>query len=370
MFIKISCDSVIECVRASSLNFSCQETPYSFYITLRKSFRKGSHGHQLPSFPPQQAPQAEHHAQAINLKHAYDSIKYDLEDALLENESKDEVITSLKMKLEKLDENALRDCEKIRALTKEVEDKTLIENELLKEVDESKCVIACLEHFLDTCDEKAADDFEKIEALGKDLECALLAKEVVEDKLYDRKKKTEKESTVVHSEKESEHSLKFLDDEDKDLNKKYLNSNLVLMDTQTADFKLTSEEFLQVDAPNHDPPLSPIRASTLPSSDPGTPTPLDFDQISRSFRNFLEDFRDEMKQPKYINQVKETIAYSRKVIHVSMLDLHHHSSFLCEQIRTNYYRLLFSLTCELHTFVAEHVDASRRTEFQLSIPDL
>ena len=169
MSIKMSYDSVIECVRASSLNFSCQETPYSFYITLRKSFRKASHGHQLHSFPPQQAPQAEQHAQADILKHAYDSIKYDLEDALLENESKDEVIASLNMKLEAIDENALRDSEKIRALTKELEDKESIKIELLKEVNESKCVIACLEHFLDTCDEKAANNFEKREALSKDL---------------------------------------------------------------------------------------------------------------------------------------------------------------------------------------------------------
>ena len=80
--LKMSCDSVIDSVRASSLNFSCQETPFSFYITLRKSFRKASHVRQLPRFPAQQAPQAEQHAQANNLKHAYDSIKYDLEDAL------------------------------------------------------------------------------------------------------------------------------------------------------------------------------------------------------------------------------------------------------------------------------------------------
>ena len=157
--------------------------------------------------------------------------------------------------------------------------KESIENELLKEVNESKCVIACLEHFLDTCDDKAANDFEKIEALSKDLECALLTKKVVEDKLDDGKKKTEKESTVVYSVKESEKNLSFPDDEDKDLNYNDLNSNLVLMDTRypeslsythTADLNLTSEESLQVDALNPNPSLSPTRATTPPSSDPGT----------------------------------------------------------------------------------------------------
>ena len=38
-----SCDSVINSVRASSLNFSIQETPYSLFLTIRKSFLKSTH---------------------------------------------------------------------------------------------------------------------------------------------------------------------------------------------------------------------------------------------------------------------------------------------------------------------------------------
>ena len=30
-------DRIINCVRSSNLNFACQETPYSLYITIRKS---------------------------------------------------------------------------------------------------------------------------------------------------------------------------------------------------------------------------------------------------------------------------------------------------------------------------------------------
>ena len=38
--VQKGCEAIINCVRDSSLNFSLQETPYSMYITLRKSFVK------------------------------------------------------------------------------------------------------------------------------------------------------------------------------------------------------------------------------------------------------------------------------------------------------------------------------------------
>ena len=40
--ITISCEHVMESVRSSNLNFSCKETPYSLYITIRKSLTKVS----------------------------------------------------------------------------------------------------------------------------------------------------------------------------------------------------------------------------------------------------------------------------------------------------------------------------------------
>ena len=39
-YLENTCDFLIHKIRDSGLNFSCQETPYSFYITLRKSFIK------------------------------------------------------------------------------------------------------------------------------------------------------------------------------------------------------------------------------------------------------------------------------------------------------------------------------------------
>ena len=37
---QLSCDSILQHVRSSQLNFAIQETPFSFYFTIRKSFNK------------------------------------------------------------------------------------------------------------------------------------------------------------------------------------------------------------------------------------------------------------------------------------------------------------------------------------------
>ena len=36
-YLKKSCDSIMEAVRTSCLNYACQETPYFMYLTVRKS---------------------------------------------------------------------------------------------------------------------------------------------------------------------------------------------------------------------------------------------------------------------------------------------------------------------------------------------
>ena len=40
--IQKSCDLVLASVRSSSLNYSSQETPFSIYLTIRKSFSKAT----------------------------------------------------------------------------------------------------------------------------------------------------------------------------------------------------------------------------------------------------------------------------------------------------------------------------------------
>ena len=41
--IQNSCDHIVKSVRDSFLNYSIQETPFSMYLTIRKSFSKSRH---------------------------------------------------------------------------------------------------------------------------------------------------------------------------------------------------------------------------------------------------------------------------------------------------------------------------------------
>ena len=50
--VQKSCDLVIESVRASSLNYNLQETPYSIYLSIRKSSLK-----RIPTVDPEKVPQ-------------------------------------------------------------------------------------------------------------------------------------------------------------------------------------------------------------------------------------------------------------------------------------------------------------------------
>ena len=47
--IAISCDKILNSVRSTNLNFSCQETPFSLYLTIRKSLVKFNNPHKPPA---------------------------------------------------------------------------------------------------------------------------------------------------------------------------------------------------------------------------------------------------------------------------------------------------------------------------------
>ena len=47
--IAMSCDEILNSVRSTNLNFSCQETPFSLYLTIRKSLVKFNHAQKPPA---------------------------------------------------------------------------------------------------------------------------------------------------------------------------------------------------------------------------------------------------------------------------------------------------------------------------------
>ena len=47
--VQSSCNTIIESVRTSFLNYSIQETPYSIFLTIRKSLNNATHYSQSPA---------------------------------------------------------------------------------------------------------------------------------------------------------------------------------------------------------------------------------------------------------------------------------------------------------------------------------
>ena len=77
-----SCSQILNSIRKSALNYSCQETPYSIYVTIRKSWSKQNHQvFQVPLGQVQQAEQDLKAAKINSLNHELTVVKADLEKA-------------------------------------------------------------------------------------------------------------------------------------------------------------------------------------------------------------------------------------------------------------------------------------------------
>ena len=96
-FIQNKCDSVLRCISDSSLNYVIQSTPYSIYITIRKSLskcnpnldNKSLQSAQNDSF---QSGKSDHQLQALQkrntfLEDANETLRGDLENSVMENET-------------------------------------------------------------------------------------------------------------------------------------------------------------------------------------------------------------------------------------------------------------------------------------------
>ena len=137
--VEKSCNIIITTVRSLPLNFSITETPFSMYLTVRKSLVKNAHGLETLNLE-----QKDDRVQL--LKESNQNLKDNLEEAVIECEENTEYISELEEKnkvlLDKLElsEKKIIELEKINAL-KEVEvEPTKARNNLL--VTENKALKA------------------------------------------------------------------------------------------------------------------------------------------------------------------------------------------------------------------------------------
>ena len=95
-FIEKSCNSIIQNIRSSPLNFSLQETPFSIYITVRKSVVKTKIHQDVcqnveSELSPEPASALKTELDSLNrkvkfLEEANNGLKKDYEEAVVQNE--------------------------------------------------------------------------------------------------------------------------------------------------------------------------------------------------------------------------------------------------------------------------------------------
>ena len=104
-FIHNSYNSVLDNLRSSHLNFGISETPFSIYITIRKSLKKSSFtkfSSQVPSKLVQDVPVSKIKSRCKFLEDANEALKIDLDYAVTENEAHVKTICDLETKVENL----------------------------------------------------------------------------------------------------------------------------------------------------------------------------------------------------------------------------------------------------------------------------
>ena len=98
--VQKSCQSILDTVRQSNLNFAIQETPFSIFITIRKSLNKTSNFEITPNQThPSLAPEyPELRANLMQLEKANHILKSNYEAATLEIEENCHTILALEKK--------------------------------------------------------------------------------------------------------------------------------------------------------------------------------------------------------------------------------------------------------------------------------
>ena len=143
--IDSSCDSILQKIRKSGLNFSCQETPFSIYVTVRKSWTK-----QFRSCT--QDP--EHHAGPVQPDHLLQEVshsKYEdlfskYERLLIEKNNVEEAFIHSEQNLE----NTIEESERSERVIEELSDTISIQCDqiqtlMLKVIDEERKNVIAVE---------------------------------------------------------------------------------------------------------------------------------------------------------------------------------------------------------------------------------
>ena len=104
--IQKSCFSIMNNIRSTNLNYAVQETPFSIYVTIRKSLIKSKiiQFHSTTQPEPYADEISKLKARCNFLEHANETLKMKYEDEVNESEVKGKLVAELEKKLEILSE--------------------------------------------------------------------------------------------------------------------------------------------------------------------------------------------------------------------------------------------------------------------------
>ena len=117
--IESSCNSILQKIRTSGLNFSCQETPFSMYVTVRKSLTKQQRSNHLAASHGQPVGQPGEHDHELHVVSPVTGLLPRYEQVLLEKKTMEEACN----KSEQILEETIQDSEEKSEVINELRDK-------------------------------------------------------------------------------------------------------------------------------------------------------------------------------------------------------------------------------------------------------
>ena len=305
-----SSDKILDLIKSSNLHFNIQETPHSVYITIRKKFLR--------------EPSLEVSSQVIgdqklaSLQNSYSNLKHNFEEEIDHHRESQNLIKLLEDKLAETEAMFIRECNKFKAEKETFDHK-------IKLLEDSN---------------KAFKVYTKVKA----------------EKPIDPPAKLEKADENSNELNESDKH------QDPDENQNNFIPNIPVKNKFQTLSNLDGISTLS--SPSTTASSSSQSLSRTPPSASsklyiGTTPPLqDKDQLALSFRNFLEDFKDDAGDFKYVKIAKEMIAYNRNELQIQIEDILKHNQFLSEKISSDYYGMYNHLTSAFKIFMEENVDSS------------
>ena len=352
--LEASTNFVLHNIRQSGLNYSCQETPYSIYVTLRKSFRKSRTAENQDLRFLQELPCRKSEFELTKIRdeqdmilEAFDHLKHYYDDAIEENARSCEIIENF----ESVNEEKSAKIESLESAMKDLrKEKDLLEDSLQSKWPTLDNFVPPTILNLETPTTASATSL---------LGLSSLAPPKLSDPPFMLTSITPIRPFIDH------------------------NKNIQIVKTsptcQTKPQTLTPQPTASsARSPTCCKPFPPSATSpppcisraipppSPPSSTPATPPPQNDIQLCISFKNFLEGFKNEDREFKYIKSAKEMVAFSGNVLQVTIKDLEKHNQFLSEKVKSDYLGVHSSLNSAFKKFMAENVERSDKRDYYLS----